>query len=142
MATKEVAAVPRKKRTRLAHMVYSVRSIVNYYIFYTPGSHRHIVVDTLITHELGGNHLEEVSRNGQLLHSDANRLLENTASTKEVRYRDGYSTLKPTDRALWYLCFPAVCPLCLGHDSRGVLASPIHPCPPTHSLSLCQLGGR
>ena len=55
------------------------------------GGHRYLVVDTIITHEYGGNNLADVSRNGQLRDPNASRLLEDAARTKVVPYRDGYA---------------------------------------------------
>ena len=41
-----------------------------------------MIADAAFIHELCGNHLADVSRNGQLRDPDVNRLLENAAPTK------------------------------------------------------------
>ena len=50
-----------------------------------------MIVDAAFIHEFCGNHLADVSRNGQLRDPDVDRLLEKAARTKVARYRDAYA---------------------------------------------------
>jgi hypothetical protein len=69
------------------------------------GGFRNLVVDVVCTHEFGGNHLEDVSLNGQLRDYDHNRLLQNEARKKVERYRDVH-VLRACMLALRFLLVP------------------------------------
>ena len=63
------------------------------------GGNRHLVIDIACTHEFCGNHLRDVSRNGQLRDPGVNKLLETTACTKVALYREAYASQQGTTYA-------------------------------------------
>jgi len=67
------------------------------------GGHRHLVLDVAVNHEIGGDHLADVSQNGALRDSQQSRILESTARTKVDSYRAGYAAIK-------YAFLPCVIP--------------------------------
>jgi hypothetical protein len=58
-----------------------------------------MMVDVAFIHEFCGNHLADVSRNGQLRDPDVNKLFENVARTKVARYRNAYANRSGTSYA-------------------------------------------
>ena len=64
---------------------------------------RHVMADVALTHEFCGNHLTDVSRNGQLRDPDVNKLLENAGAHQG----GGVVTPMPTDRTLVSPFYPA-----------------------------------
>ena len=50
--------------------------------------YRHVIGDTALIHEFCGNHLADVSRNGQLRDPEVNKLFENAVRTKAVQYHN------------------------------------------------------
>jgi hypothetical protein len=98
------------------------------------GNHN-VIVDVTCIHEFCGNHLVDVSRNGQLRDPDVNKLLQNAARTKAARYRDGYANRPGTTDAFLPGVMSTSCRI------HGVPAPPLHPCPPANSTIRCQLGG-
>ena len=56
------------------------------------GGDTNLIIDVALTHEFGGNHMVDVSLNGQLRHAKPDTLLEATARRKVRRYREAYAT--------------------------------------------------
>ena len=54
------------------------------------GGHRHLIIDVAVHHSFGGNHMADVSRNGELRDADPDQLLEASARRKVRRYREAW----------------------------------------------------
>jgi len=74
-------------------------------------------------HEFGGNHMADVSRNGELRNTDPAKLLEAAARAKVRRYQEAYAT----QSGVAYAC---VMSTSSRRDPWRVFSAARHPRPP------------
>ena len=71
------------------------------------GGDANLIIDVALIHELGGNHMADVSLNGALRHAQPDKLLESTARTKVHRYREAY-TIRPSIETSSHVIRPSI----------------------------------